>query len=125
MRDKLLKRMETQVSINEWNNKGEALDESGKYNEAVECFNKALEMDPNIYYTWVKKGVTLLKLEKYTEAVECLNKALEIIPTNSELYDQAIQTRDKLLKRMETQADYHNRSLEPVGKKSRWKRIFR
>ncbi|MBW9220732.1 tetratricopeptide repeat protein, partial [Methanothermococcus sp. SCGC AD-155-M21] len=30
-----------------WNNKGDALYNLGKYNEAIECFNKALEIDPD------------------------------------------------------------------------------
>ena len=29
-----------------WNNKGIALRSLGRYNEAIECFNKSLEIDP-------------------------------------------------------------------------------
>ena len=30
-----------------WNNKGNALDNLGKYEEAIQCFDKVLELDPN------------------------------------------------------------------------------
>jgi len=29
-----------------WNNKGVALRSMGRYDEALECFNKSLELDP-------------------------------------------------------------------------------
>jgi Flp pilus assembly protein TadD len=29
-----------------WNHKGVALRSMGRYNEAIECFNKSLELDP-------------------------------------------------------------------------------
>jgi Flp pilus assembly protein TadD len=54
-----------------------------KYNEAVECFNKALEIDPKNGMIWTNKGLAVHKLGKYNEAVECFNKALEINPKNA------------------------------------------
>jgi tetratricopeptide (TPR) repeat protein len=61
-----------------WFDKGLALGELGKYHEAIECFNKAIEINPHYEYAWNNKGVALDKLGKYHEATECFNKAIEI-----------------------------------------------
>ena len=44
------------ISLNEsdpdlWNLKGIALRSLGRYNEAIECFNKSLEIDPRDKYS--------------------------------------------------------------------------
>jgi tetratricopeptide (TPR) repeat protein len=48
------------------------------YNQAEECFNKALRFDPlyaELYYDFAE---LLIHLEKYTEAIAVLNKGFEI-----------------------------------------------
>jgi tetratricopeptide (TPR) repeat protein len=59
-------------------NKGTAYNFLKKYDLAIECFNKALEIDPKNGVLWNKKGFALGNLGKYEEAIECYNKALEI-----------------------------------------------
>ncbi len=63
-----------------WYNKGLALAKLGKYEEAIECFDKAIELNPNFAPAWNNKGVALAKLGKYEEAIKCYDKALEIDP---------------------------------------------
>jgi tetratricopeptide (TPR) repeat protein len=53
-----------------------------KYDEALECSNKALELDPNNSDNMNNKAWALNGLKKYDEALECSNKALEINPKN-------------------------------------------
>lgn len=48
-----------------------------KYNEAIEHFNKLLEMNNNSPESWFRKGNSLLMLNHYEESIECYNKALE------------------------------------------------
>ena len=38
--------VENQVNADLWNYKGIALRSLGRYNEAIECFNKSLEIEP-------------------------------------------------------------------------------
>ena len=58
--------------------KGMSFLDDGKYDEALECFEKILESNSNNPEIWNKKGVTLRSMGRYDEAIECFNKALEI-----------------------------------------------
>ena len=58
------------------------LKHSGKYEEAIGCYEKALQINPESGEAWTNKGVALNELGKYEEALGCYNKALEINPKN-------------------------------------------
>lgn len=60
--------------------KGLSFLEDGKYEDALDCFEKILSSNPNNSDIWNKKGVALRSLGRYDEAIECFNKALEIAP---------------------------------------------
>jgi tetratricopeptide (TPR) repeat protein len=64
-------------SAKEWNKKGQELHDKGKYEEAIFCYNKAIEYDPKYAYAWLNKGHTLYNLAKYEEAIKCFDKVLE------------------------------------------------
>ena len=68
--------------IEVWINKGLSFNELGKYEDAIECSDKAIEINPEDEKAWNNKGVALVGLDRYEEAIECYDKALEI---NSEL----------------------------------------
>ena len=67
-------------TVKEWVKKGDTLVTSGMYEEAIECCDKALEIDPGVGPAWYNKGVALTRLEKYEDAIGCYDKALEINP---------------------------------------------
>lgn len=54
-----------------WIDKGNSLDGSGRFNEAIECFDKAIELDPVIADAWVGKAGCLGRLGRLNEALEC------------------------------------------------------
>ena len=56
-----------------------------KYNEAIQCYDKALEIDVNNANAWNNKGLSLYYIGEYEEAIQCYDKALEIAP-NNDLY---------------------------------------
>ena len=60
--------------------KGTCLVENGKYEEALECFENALALNPNDPDIINKKGVVLRSMGRYDEAIECFNRSLEILP---------------------------------------------
>jgi tetratricopeptide (TPR) repeat protein len=69
-----------------WNNKGLALDDLNKYDEAIKAFDKAIEINPQYSLAWYNKGRALYKLNKYDEAIKAYDKAIEINPQNSDAW---------------------------------------
>jgi tetratricopeptide (TPR) repeat protein len=65
-----------------WYSKGCSLNSLGRYDEAVRCYEKALEIDPRFAMAWNNKGASLGNLGRYRydEAIRCYEKALEIDP---------------------------------------------
>lgn len=50
------------------------------YEEAIDSFSKALEIDPSFFLAWCMKGVALNGIEKYEEAVSCFDQAIDLNP---------------------------------------------
>ena len=65
---------------NKYFDEGVELYEEGKFKEAIVCFDKAIEINPNFEDTWNGKGAALYALNKYEEAIVCFDKAIEINP---------------------------------------------
>ncbi len=57
-----------------WINKGYTFDELHRYEDAIECYDNALEISSNYKYAWMLKGLTLLlDLERYEEATQVVS----------------------------------------------------
>ncbi len=56
------------------------MDDLGRYDEAIRCYDTALEINPEYAYLWNGKGNALYDLGRYDEAIRCYDKALEINP---------------------------------------------
>jgi tetratricopeptide (TPR) repeat protein len=52
------------------------------YEEAIEYYDKAIEINPHHELVWYNKGMSLYNLNRNNEAIECLDKAIEINPQN-------------------------------------------
>jgi len=61
---------------------GFTLDNLGRYEEAIACYDKALENDPRLDKAWSNKGTISYNLGRFEEAIACFNKALEINPNS-------------------------------------------
>ena len=83
---------------------------SGKYDEALQAYDKAIEINPNYVDTWNTKGNVLYCLARYDEALQAYDKAIEINPNNAIYYyneggalnklgkyDEALQAYDKAI----------------------------
>ena len=62
----------------EWNNRGTEFLKQGKIIEAVECFDKAIQINPSFELPWANKAKIFMDAKKHEEALECANKALEL-----------------------------------------------
>lgn len=71
---------EDQQAAGAWNDKGAALETQGKLDEAIQAFNKAIELNPNFALAWSNKALMLFKAKRYDEALEAVNKAIELNP---------------------------------------------
>jgi tetratricopeptide (TPR) repeat protein len=63
-----------------WYNKGNALYELGKYDEAIEAYEQAIRLDPNYAAAWNNRGITLYERGQNDEAIASYNMALGIDP---------------------------------------------
>jgi len=95
-------------SSNAWVQEGRMLTNSGKYNEAIMAYNKAIEIDPQNYLAWNGRGVVLDELGKFDEAIKAYNKAIEIDPQYFEAWTNKEVDLVNLNKYDEATASYEN-----------------
>ncbi len=60
----------------DWLSRGVALGLLGRHQEALESFDKAIELDPNNALAWLNRGAALYALGRHQEALDLLFKAL-------------------------------------------------
>ena len=70
--------MSGKKSAKEWDEKGVTLYNLGEYEDAIKCYNKALEISPNYAFVWKDKGDSLCKLGDYKESFECYEKTSDL-----------------------------------------------
>jgi tetratricopeptide (TPR) repeat protein len=61
-----------------WIRKGNDLFERGKYDEAIEWFDKVILYEEDYALAWIHKGITFYHMKQYNNAIEFLDKAIEI-----------------------------------------------
>jgi tetratricopeptide (TPR) repeat protein len=71
------------LTAGEWNDKGAALAKSGRNQEAIQYFDKALELDPKNVEALVNKGTALYALGRYEAALQCCYRTLSRDPKNA------------------------------------------
>jgi tetratricopeptide (TPR) repeat protein len=62
----------------DWYDKGNALLAQGKFEEAIQAYDRAIDLDHMDPDALINKGVALYHLRKYDEAVEAYDKAINI-----------------------------------------------
>jgi tetratricopeptide (TPR) repeat protein len=102
--------MNDPLSEANWYNKGIALYDQGKYDEAIQAFDEAIEINPQNANAWSTKGAALCQQDKNDEAIQAFDEAIEINPQNADTwnnkgtalaslgkYDEAIQAFDEAI----------------------------
>jgi tetratricopeptide (TPR) repeat protein len=62
---------------------GEEFMASRNLEAALDCFDRAIQLDPANEYAWGGKALALDYSKRYGEALECYNRALECNPANA------------------------------------------
>ncbi len=73
--------------------KGDVLYDLERFEEALDTYEKALQLDPHYFSAFKGKGNALYKLKRYNDALEAYNQAIEL---NSEDADVYIRKGDTL-----------------------------
>jgi tetratricopeptide (TPR) repeat protein len=80
-----------------WGLKAFTLLELKRYDEAIPCFDKVIELRPNAV-AWFKKGLCCYHLNRRSEALICLDKALAAsADKDRQLFDEASRYKQLLL----------------------------
>jgi tetratricopeptide (TPR) repeat protein len=98
------------ADIHDLLNEGKLLSKEGKFIEAIECFDRALDIDSSNVDALICKGAATSGLGKFSEAIECFDRALDIdsgntgalvnkgvILTNLGKFSEAIEFFDRTL----------------------------
>jgi len=72
------------TNADDWNKKGVEYMLHSNFEEAIRCYDKALEINSKHYKAWNNKGIVLHKQGRIEEAIKCYDKALEILPDHKE-----------------------------------------
>ncbi|MDP8202236.1 MAG: tetratricopeptide repeat protein [Candidatus Tenebribacter burtonii] len=67
--------------------KGNEYAEDGKYDKALEFYQKALDINPSLASVYYKMGIVYNDMKKYNEALECYEKTIEINPDHAYAYN--------------------------------------
>jgi Flp pilus assembly protein TadD len=69
-----------------WVDEGNTLYAHGKYDEAIQAYDKAIEINPQDADAWYYKGTALDMLRKYDEAIQAFDRAIEINPQDADAW---------------------------------------
>jgi tetratricopeptide (TPR) repeat protein len=72
----------------QWNNKGSSLDHLSRREEAIECYDTALRLDPTLVAAWLNKGITLYAAGRASNALACYEKGLALDAKSERLWSQ-------------------------------------
>ncbi len=61
-----------------WYQQGMVFDGQGQSQNAIACYTKAIELQPNYYEAWVRRGLALMLLEKFQPAIANFNQAVAL-----------------------------------------------
>jgi tetratricopeptide (TPR) repeat protein len=80
--------------------------EQGKYDEAIDSFNKAIQQNPKLVDAYHYRGQAYYQTKRFENAIQDYNKVLQIAPQNAEAYHHRGQAYISSGKNDEAIADY-------------------
>ena len=106
--------------------------DSGKYEKAIECFTKAIDLEPNDAFAWKGKGMAFSDSGKYEEAVKCFDESTKLDPDDMDVwyrkgwtlhylgkYEESIKCYDEAIDQDPTNASIWFNKGSTLSRKSR------
>ena len=93
------------ATAKEWKEKGNALVKEKNYKEALDCYSKAIEIDPNDPILYSNRSAMHLNLSEFDQALTDAEKAISLKPDYAKAYlrkGKALEGQDKLKEALET-----------------------
>ena len=69
-----------QQTAEDWFNKGNALADQGKYDEAIRAYDEVIRLDPKIAAAWGLKGVALVIRASTMRPLRLIDEAIRLDP---------------------------------------------
>ena len=88
-------------------NKGRTFASHGMHEEALECYDMALKLDPQDGYAYVAKGESCARLGMHEDALGCYDQALKIDPQNAVVHFNKGRSLELLGRHKESVEYYH------------------
>jgi len=85
--------MDGKLSDKEWVKKGNLHLETGELEDALRCFQTAINVNSKNAVAWFKKGLVLQKLEKFDDSLYCYDEALILDPSLTEADEKRIELK--------------------------------
>jgi tetratricopeptide (TPR) repeat protein len=77
--------------------KARSYEANGQYENALQAYDKAIEISENYAHAWFYKSRLLYRMEKYGECIGCAEKARQLEPTWSDHITKMINDAKKRL----------------------------
>ena len=70
-----------------WFQGGNNAGDKKEYDKAIECYQKAIEINPDFADAYYNMGIAYRHKENYDKAIECYQKVIEIDPEDADAYN--------------------------------------
>jgi tetratricopeptide (TPR) repeat protein len=100
----------TATTAEEWNEQGFRFLESGDCEKAIECFDKAIGLNPKYTDAYLNRGLAYWYLEQNERAIADFEKVIELNPC----YDQACRAREFVLSILKQENGYAAKAATPT-----------
>lgn len=111
-----------------WFKEGTTLDDLERFDAAILCYDRAIELNRNFFEAHSNKGIALAKLGRYSDAIRSYDQALRINENDPSVlynkgrtfndlgkYNEAIKYFDKSLERSNIKSEAHLEALLSKG----------
>ena len=69
-----------------WRHRGVALHELGRYDEALECYDRVIALEPSNARAWYHRAGALDALERWDDALPAIDRVIALEPANAEAW---------------------------------------